>query len=468
VLYPRAKQALDRLETLLEHPKGTRMPSVAIYGDSGMGKTMIMKRFRDQHPPGFDRGAGVLKTPVLAMEMVSRPGERRFYGELLTQLGAPQAPRADIAQMEQAALRIMGAIGLQVLVIDEVHNILAGTYREQRIVLNTLRFLSNRLQISLVCFGVNEAREAIGGDVQLARRFEQLNLSRWAANEQFETLVASILRNTPLRQPSVLTPKTLRRILQITDGITANIFHMLGSLAIAAIESGSERITDDAVADWVPTFDTVRFMTFEKVAKPMHRFIAKAPIQSCAKCTQSNHGPVPIRRSQLQAWRITCPNCGGWLHDGTRTDGCEVLAPYRDAALRGEKLLHDESEGKVTSWGSPMELARLMLIRRISWPLPRENDLCRHRVLGVLIPEFDSILGTLTSFHHSPKHPILPLHIRPALLAGVDIVHRSGPEMLRMLQRHTFGPSREKFIQVTDHMVSPAIEWGPPQQMQLI
>lgn len=51
VLYPRAKQALDRLSRLLDHPRGTRMPSVAIYGDSGMGKTMIMKRFRDQHPP---------------------------------------------------------------------------------------------------------------------------------------------------------------------------------------------------------------------------------------------------------------------------------------------------------------------------------------------------------------------------------------------------------------------------------
>jgi hypothetical protein len=71
--------------------------------------------------------------------------------------------------MEQAALRIMEAIGVQVLVIDEVHNILAGSYREQRIVLNTLRFLSNRLQISLVCFGVNEAREAISGDVVIAQ-----------------------------------------------------------------------------------------------------------------------------------------------------------------------------------------------------------------------------------------------------------------------------------------------------------
>ena len=42
ILYPRAKQALDRLGTLLDQPRGTRMPSIAIYGDSGMGKTMIM------------------------------------------------------------------------------------------------------------------------------------------------------------------------------------------------------------------------------------------------------------------------------------------------------------------------------------------------------------------------------------------------------------------------------------------
>ena len=115
---------------------------------------------------------------------------------------------------------------------------------------------SNRLQISLVCFGVNEAREAISGDVQLARRFEQFTLSRWAANEQFESLVASILRNTPLRSPSVLAPKSLRRMLQISEGITANIFHMINNLAVEAIESGREQITNEAVENWEPEFDT--------------------------------------------------------------------------------------------------------------------------------------------------------------------------------------------------------------------
>ena len=58
---------------LLKYPQGTRMPPVAIYGDSGMGKTMIMKRFRDEHSPSFDPLTGVLKTPVLAMEMSGNP-----------------------------------------------------------------------------------------------------------------------------------------------------------------------------------------------------------------------------------------------------------------------------------------------------------------------------------------------------------------------------------------------------------
>jgi hypothetical protein len=48
-----------------------------------------------------------------------------------------------------------------------------------------LRILSNRLQMSLVCFGVTEAREAISGDLQLSRRFERFTLSRSAAHEQF-------------------------------------------------------------------------------------------------------------------------------------------------------------------------------------------------------------------------------------------------------------------------------------------
>lgn len=160
-----------------------------------------------------------------------------------------------MVDLEQVALRLMRAVDVHVFVLDEVHNILAGTFREQRIILNTLRYLSNELKISLVCFGVNEAREAISGDVQLARRFEEFPLARWSAEEAFEQLVLAIIRNLPLRQPTVLSARALRKILQATDGITAKIFRVLNDMAIEAIETGAERITDEAIERWRPVMN---------------------------------------------------------------------------------------------------------------------------------------------------------------------------------------------------------------------
>ena len=40
------------------------------------------------------------------------------------------------------------------LVFDKVHDLLAGSPREQRVILQLFRFLSNELKASLVCLGI--------------------------------------------------------------------------------------------------------------------------------------------------------------------------------------------------------------------------------------------------------------------------------------------------------------------------
>jgi len=127
-----------------------------------------------------------------------------------------------------------------------------ASWREQRVVFNTLRYLSNELKLSLVCFGILEARQAIHGDVQLAHRFDAVSLPRWTANKEFEQLVLAIIRNLPLTEPSVLTVKGLRRILKTSGGVSARIFRMLIEVAIEAIETGAERITDGALERYRP------------------------------------------------------------------------------------------------------------------------------------------------------------------------------------------------------------------------
>jgi hypothetical protein len=252
VHYPKAKQIIDLVHGLGSRPRTTRMASIAVYGDSGMGKSMIVGRFKHDVISLANPDPARTQNKFLVVELSSGPGERRLYAQILSALGAPHNPRATIVALEQATLRILRAVGVQVLLIDEIHNIIAGSWREQRIVLNTLRFLSNEAQLSLVCFGITEAREAINGDVQLARRFDVITLPRWKANDEFQQLVLAIIRNFPLRQPSVLTAAGPKRILRVTDGVTSKIFRLLTEVAIDAIEGGAERITDDAVEKWRP------------------------------------------------------------------------------------------------------------------------------------------------------------------------------------------------------------------------
>ena len=189
---------------------------------------------------------------MLVVELSGRPTERRLFSQILATVDAPHSPRASIVDVERGAINTLRDIGVQILVLDEIHNILAGSWREQRIVLNTLRFLSNELKLSLVCFGIMEARDAINGDVQLARRFDAVTLPRWTAGKEFEQLVLAIVRNLPLREPSVLTVKGLRRVLQMSGGVSSRIFRMLNDLAIEAIEKGEERLTDNTVETYKP------------------------------------------------------------------------------------------------------------------------------------------------------------------------------------------------------------------------
>lgn len=212
----------------------------------------------------------------------------------------------------------------------------------------------------------------------------------------------------------------------------------------------------------------VRRMTFTNVVQSSHRLIAARPVQCCTNCSPGCAEPVPILRSQLLGWRITCPLCGDQLRE---LDGHEDPSPfhqYRGAALRGETLLDDEAERGIQTWTSPAEIAQLLLMRRIPRPLPSQHELWRFRVLGAIVPDLDDVVATDQESLPTLASPILPLHMRPALLAGVAIVEHAGPEMLRMLGGHMMGGNRTRFSDSAENMIARARRSGASSQMQLI
>jgi replication-associated recombination protein RarA len=246
ISYPRANFALQRLEDLLQYPARDRMPCLLLFGPTGMGKTKILKKFIRDHAPTFNTQTGISGRPVVAMQMPPEPDEKALYLQLLNALNAPTRYGHTVHQLRQIVRDLLGYTSTRMLVIDEVHSLLASSYRQQRILLNTLRFLANDLQMVLVCAGTADAKRAMLTDQQLADRFEAVELPPWHNDNDFRRLLASFQALLPLRKKSDLsTPDIRQEILRRTEGITVRIVRLLEQLAVEAVRSGSEEIALD-------------------------------------------------------------------------------------------------------------------------------------------------------------------------------------------------------------------------------
>ncbi|MDA8258525.1 MAG: TniB family NTP-binding protein [Betaproteobacteria bacterium] len=251
--YPKALEVLDRLEGLLAHPKSHRMPNLLIVGDTNNGKTMLVQRFCNRHKPQDNPDGEAAIVPVLYMQAPPVPDENRFYNTILELLFAPykSADRPDRKQFQ--TIKLLRAVGLKILVIDEIHHILAGTMTKQRAFLNVIKYLGNELEVPIVGVGIRDAFRAIQTDPQLSNRFDPVMLPRWANDEEYLRLLATFERILPLRQPSNLVDGPLAdKIYSMSEGYIGEISGLLVLAAVHAVETGHERIDKkmlDAI-DW--------------------------------------------------------------------------------------------------------------------------------------------------------------------------------------------------------------------------
>jgi Bacterial TniB protein len=243
IAFDQAQAAIDRLDALLAYPPRDRMPCLLIYGATGMGKTKILRKFERRHPPKLCQISGVTLRPVVVAQIPPEPVERDLYREMLASLQAPALAGGSLAREKDVCRALLRSAGVRMIVLDEVNGMLVGTYRQQRIFLNALRFLANDLKVPLVCAGTDLARQALLTDAQLAERFEAFALKPWSNGATFSRLLQSLASILPLRKPSDIDNAAVReRVLALTDGVTARIFRLIETTAVTAIQSGRESL----------------------------------------------------------------------------------------------------------------------------------------------------------------------------------------------------------------------------------
>jgi len=242
--YPRATEAIQRLERLLNAPQRERMPCLAMHGDSNIGKTLIVSKLRREHPSTFNDLKGVECRQIIAMQMPATPDQHRFYAALLFELGAPHSMTASLSSLERLARDLLRRIAPRMLIVDEVHHLLAGGHREQRASLNLLKYLANDLKFSVVVVGTSDALLALETDAQMRSRFTPFEIPRWRECDEFRRLLSAFERVLPLRKASNLAQKAVVEfLLAASGGLTGEVSRLLNEAAELAIVDATERIT---------------------------------------------------------------------------------------------------------------------------------------------------------------------------------------------------------------------------------
>lgn len=272
--YPQAKTALKKLKDLYLHPKRQRMPNLLIIGQTNNGKSMIVEKFCRGYPPKRERRYMpkekyvLTELPILSVQMQPVPDTRRFYKDIFSKLHSTAGDEEGIfhaAPVESDIVYFLNYFNVRMLIIDEIHNVLAGRRDKQHEFLNSLRYLGNALKIPIVCIGTKDAYLAIRSDEQLENRFEPFLLPIWKAGQEYESLLASIASVMPLKNSSNLNHPTISKyILEKSEGILGEIFTLIRSAAIMAIDSGSE-VIDEAILKKIDYHSpTERIRIFER------------------------------------------------------------------------------------------------------------------------------------------------------------------------------------------------------------
>lgn len=242
ITYPSAKEILTKLNFLLNHPKKSRMPCLLIVGETNNGKTSIINKFIKENPPRDEEDTTII--PVLSVVAPDTGSITDFYSKILLKLAVPYRNNDKINKKRELIEHYFKICEINILIVDEIHNILVAPVSKQKAFMNALKNLSTELQIPVVILGISDALHATNTDSQINNRFKPIALKKWVLNRDYLSLLASIEKILPLKKASNLASnKELAYYIHDTsEGYIGEIFDLINSAAQYSIDNKIEKI----------------------------------------------------------------------------------------------------------------------------------------------------------------------------------------------------------------------------------
>ncbi len=241
VRYPIGDTGVRRLGELLATPPRVRMPCMLIYGVSGAGKSMLLEKFHRDNAKTGDRRGG--RRTIISAELPPVPLLQSLYAEIIRAMDGVVSPTAKLHELECKAVDMLVYASPRMLLIDEIHNLLSCSARDQCAALNAVKFLANKLRVSIVAAGTYEALHVMRADPQIASRFEEHELPVWTESQELRRFIAGYLALLPVKKSTAdINKQFVEYLLELSDGVTGRIIDILRRAALHALTNPARKV----------------------------------------------------------------------------------------------------------------------------------------------------------------------------------------------------------------------------------
>jgi hypothetical protein len=228
---------------------------VFVSGRSGCGKTTLAAEFAKPYER-YVAGSTVV-APILRVTLPSPATPVSVADRILAALGDPLNGTGSLATMTRRLIKLLGAAGVRVLVLDELHSLIeAKSHHVLRSASEWVKTLLIETGIAIVAFGRPEASIVFEYNDQLQRRFgRRIELPRFgfvqpSEVKRFRSFLAFLDAELPLPEASGLAAMDVAaRLYFLSDGVVDYLMKVVRGATIAAIRTGQPRLTVDLLAN---------------------------------------------------------------------------------------------------------------------------------------------------------------------------------------------------------------------------
>lgn len=249
VKFPHVASLIEKLDQLAQRKwQDEEADNIFVLGDSGVGKSRLLKKFRGTHPPIIH--TEYTEVPVLYVRVPPNGNASTLASAMLLALGSPFWDRGRIKDLTHQLLCLLKQCKVKVILLDEANHLVdKGGIKTHHYTADWLKVLLDEARIPMVMAGIPRAIRLLNANDQLRSRFREIiyikpfSIATQTESAKFtEVLVTFTKMMAGLEVINLTEEKLQQKMLFATNGYLRDIRRLLVRAVELAFHDGSLKI----------------------------------------------------------------------------------------------------------------------------------------------------------------------------------------------------------------------------------